>query len=347
MSVYTSLVRPLLFSLAPERAKGAAEAALALTPLWKAASPFLQVRDDRLHCDVGGISLPNPVGLAAGYDKDGCLLDRMANLGFGYIVIGTVVAAPRQGNPRPRLSRDPQTESLVNALGFPSQGLERVLQNLERTRNQRVPRLASISGLSVEEFSICFRALQPHVSGVELNISSPNTEGVREFQDPQRLEELFNALMPFKERPLFLKLAPYFDDAQKARVMELVDLCLQYSVEGVTAVNTRPVKDERMAVGQGGVSGRSLFPHMLQNVKELRSHAGPHLIINACGGIFSGEDTVEALSAGANTVQLFTGLVYRGPGMVAGINRRLLRFMDKEGIPSVMQVPTRPIEGLG
>ena len=347
MSLYTSLVRPLLFSLSPERAKGAAEAALALAPLWKAARPFLEVRDDRLHCDIGGISLPNPVGLAAGYDKDGYLADRMANLGFGYIVIGTVVAAPREGNPRPRLMRDPQTGSLVNSLGFPSQGLEKVMQHLERPRTRRVPLVASISGLSAEEFSRCYRALQPYVSGVELNISSPNTEGVREFQDPQRLEELFDALMPFKEKPLFLKLPPYFEDAPKARIMELVDLCLRYSVEGVTAVNTRPVKDKRMAVGQGGVSGRPLFPHMLRIVKDLRSHAGPQLIINACGGIFSGEDAVEALLAGANTVQLFTGLVYQGPGTVAGINRRLLRFMEREGIPSVMQVPTRPTENMG
>ena len=339
MGVYTSLVRPLLFTLAPERAQRVAEALLGITPLWKAASPFLELRDERLHCDIGGIALQNPVGLAAGYDKDGRLVDRLANLGFGYIVAGTVMVSPREGNPRPRLVRDQGSGSLVNSLGFPSQGLQRVLQRLRRIRTGKVPLVISISGLSVEDFLRCHQALQPLVSGIELNISSPNTEGIRGFQEPERLEELLSALLPLKEKPLFLKLPPYFDDNHRSRVLELVDLCPRYSIEGVTAVNTRPIEDERLAVGRGGMSGKPLFPHMLRIVQDIRSHAGSRLTINACGGISSGEDALSALSAGANSVQLFTGFIYQGPGTVKGINRHLLRIMAKEGIASVREFP--------
>lgn len=339
MGVYTGLVRPLLFTLAPERAQKIAEAALGIAPLWMAARPLLELRDRRLGCHVGGIELRNPVGLSAGYDKDARLVDRMANLGFGYIVTGTVVAEPREGNPRPRLLRDPKNGALVNSLGFPSQGLERVVGRLRRNSAPKLQVITSISGLSVDEFSRCFEAVQPFVSGLELNISSPNTEGIRVFQEPQKLEELLAALWPMKEKPLFVKLPPYFDDEGKNRVMELVDLCNQYSVEGVTAVNTRPMDDVRLAVGKGGLSGKPLFPHMLRIVEDIRRRAGERLTINACGGIFSGEDALNALLSGANSVQLFTGLIYQGPAVVKGINRHLLRFIENEGISSIKEIP--------
>ena len=341
MGIYTRLIRPLLFTLPPERAQKLAEAALRAAALWKVTRPFLQLRHERLRCEIAGIPLRNPVGLAAGYDKDGRLTGGLANMGFGYLIVGTVVADPREGNPRPRLLREPGKGGLINSLGFPSQGLDRVLLNLGRASLERIPLLASISGLSVEEISRCYRSLQPLASGIELNISSPNTEGIRVFQEPEKLEELLAALRPIKSRPLFLKLPPYFDDAQKDRVLELVDVCLQYSVEGVTAVNTWPQEDGRLAVGRGGLSGKPLFPHMLRIVKEVRTHAGEQLVINACGGIFSGEDALQAVLAGANTVQLFTSLVYQGPGLMKRINRHLVRFAEKEGIASVDRIGHR------
>ena len=339
MGIYTSIIRPLLFALPPERAQKLAEVALSAKPLWRALRTFLQLYDERLHTDMGGIPLPNPIGLAAGYDKDCRMIDSLSNLGFGYIVAGTVVAEPRQGNPRPRIVRNPSEGSLVNSLGFPSHGLEPASDRLRRSAGRGVPLLASISGLSIEEFSRCYQRLQPLAAGVELNISSPNTEGIRVFQEPQRLEELLSALKPLKEKPLFLKLPPYFDEGQRGRAMELVYLCLRYGVEGVTAANTRPVEDERLAVGRGGLSGRPLFPHMLRIVREIRRHAGDGLIINACGGISSGEDALEALRAGASTVQLFTGFVYRGPGLMRRINSHILRYMEQEGIPSLKAIP--------
>jgi len=338
VGIYTNIIRPILFKLPPEKAQKVAEIALHIKPIWKSMRPFLQLRDRHLRTDMGGILLHNPVGLAAGYDKDCVIVESLSNLGFGYIVAGTVVAEPRKGNPRPRIVRSPSEGSMVNSLGFPSKGLEAVSGNLQPTANHNVPVLTSISGLSIEEFCLCYRKLQPLASGIELNISSPNTDGVRAFQQPAKLEELLSALKPLKEKPIFLKLPPYFDENQRRLTMRLVDLCLKYNVEGVTAINTWPWEDERLATGRGGLSGRPLFPHMLRIIRDIRHHAGDKLIINGCGGISSGEEAVEALRSGANTIQLFTGFIYGGPGLMKQICKRILAYMEQQGIDSTSKI---------
>lgn len=339
MGFYTNIAKPLLFTLPPESATRLAHAALAPELLWRALGPLFQTRDRRLETDVAGTALPNPVGLAAGYDKDCRVLGSLASLGFGYMVGGTVVAQPREGNPRPRVLRRPSDDALLNSLGFPSQGLDAVVRRLKGRRTTDAPLLVSISGLSVEDISRCYRELQPLASGVELNISSPNTEGIRVFQEPQRLRELLSELLPQKRTPLFVKLPPFVDEAQRSGVLALVDVCLQSGADGVTAMNTLPVEEPRLAMGRGGLSGKPLLPHMLHMVREIRQRVGPGPVINACGGIASGEDALSALTAGANTVQLFTGLVYQGPGLIRSINRYLLRHMEREGIPSVDAIP--------
>ena len=217
LRIYARLVRPLLFRLPPERAQRLAETLLSARPLWRALAGL---DDARLHTEVAGIRLPNPIGLAAGYDKDCLMLGRLAGLGFGYMVGGTVTAQPRPGNPRPRIVRNPHEGSLVNSLGFPSRGVEEVAGSLERSGGVGVPVLGSISGLTVDEFIVCHRKLSPLSAGIELNISSPNTQGIRVFQEPDRLRELLTALRPEKTGPLFLKLPPYFDDNQRDSVHE-------------------------------------------------------------------------------------------------------------------------------
>ena len=334
LSIYTRLVRPLLFRLPPERAQRLAESLLVAGPVWRSLSGL---HDPRLHCDVAGIRLPNPVGLAAGYDKDCVMLDRLAGLGFGYMVGGTVTAEPRPGNPRPRIVRNPRDGALVNSLGFPSLGVEEVAGRLGR-RLPGVPLLVSISDLNLHEFALCYRKLAPLCDGIELNVSSPNTQGIRVFQEPERLGELLNALRPQKAGPLFLKLPPYFDDEQREGVLKLVEVCMEHGVEGVTVANTHPVPDERLAVGRGGLSGRPLLPHTLRMVSDIRSHAGGGLAINGCGGISSGEDALRVLCAGADSIQLFTGFVYEGPLLVKRINRYLLESMEREGVSSLAQL---------
>ena len=334
LSVYTRLVRPLLFRLPPERAQRLAEAMLGASPLWRAVS---RLDDPRLNTVVAGIRLPNPIGLAAGYDKDCLMLGRLAGLGFGYLVGGTVTAEPRPGNPRPRIVRNPRDGALVNSLGFPSRGLEEAARRLER-RACDVPVFASIAGLTVEEFAACYRRLAPLTAAVELNVSSPNTQGVRVFQDPARLGELLSALRPLRRGPLFLKLPPYFDDGERTGVLRMVDVCLDNDVEGVTAANTHPVEDARLAVGRGGLSGRPLLPHTLRMVDEIRRHAGSELVINGCGGVSSGEDALRVLRAGADTLQLYTGFVYEGPRLMKRIKRYLLERMIREGATSLAEL---------
>ena len=324
--------------LPPERAQKVAELALKMRPIRSVLRSLGEVHDTRLNTQMGGMEVPNPVGLAAGYDKDCKLVNSLATLGFGYIVAGTVVSELRNGNPRPRIVRNSEEGSLVNSLGFPSEGLEVISKRLERNSSNKVPLILSIAGLTIEEFSRCYKILQPLVSGIELNISSPNTKGIRVFQEPNKLEELLSSLRSIKEKPLFLKLPPYFDDIQKSRVMELVGLCIKYSVDGVTTVNTWPVEDNRLALGQGGLSGKPLYPHMIRIVEDVRNYAGDRFTINACGGIFSGEGVVNAFKAGANTVQLFTGFIYEGPGLMKKINRHLLAFLEKEDIPTLAEV---------
>ena len=312
-------------------------AAMALwpKPLWIPLRSRLLLKDIHLQTSMGGIRLPNPVGLAAGYDKNCRVIGSLSNLGFGYVVGGTVVAEPREGNPKPRLVRNPSSGSLVNALGFPSRGLAAAARKLQKTSTGNVALLVSISGFSIEDIVRCYKTLQPLVAGVELNISSPNTEGVRLFQNPDRLDELLAEMERLKEKPLFVKLPPHFGDDQRSRTMEFADLCISHSIEGVTLVNTWPVDDARLATGRGGLSGKPLFGQMLRIVREVRQHVGDRLAINASGGIFSGEDALRALRAGADTLQLYTGFIYQGPSLMRSINDYLLDFIMRKGLPSV------------
>ena len=335
MDLYSNLIKPLLFRLPPERAQKLAHIALRATPLWKVLGQFWQVSDPRLTTTVANIKIANPIGLAAGYDKNCEAITSLYNLGFGYIVAGTVTNHFRAGNPSPRLLREPSNHSLINSLGFPSKGLKSISQELAARYNNTIPLLISISGLSIEEFVDCYKNLQPVSSGIELNISSPNTEGIRIFQEPAVLRQLLATLTEIKETPIFIKLPPYFDESQRTRVMKILDVCLEYNLSGVTAINTRPVKDARLAIGQGGLSGKPIFPDMLRIVRDIRKHTGPTFAINACGGISSGEDALAAIQAGANTVQVYTAFVYQGPALLKRINSQILSYLDKEGVDSL------------
>ena len=273
--------------------------------------------------------MQNPVGLAAGYDKDCATIKSLSNLGFGYVVVGTILVHKRPGNPKPRILRNPKDCAIVNSLGFPTQGLRYAINKISKVNSVETPIFASISGLSIEDFVECQQILQPMISAIELNVSSPNTEGIRVFQEPDQLENLFSQLNKTKEKPIFLKTPMYFDEEGMNSVMGMVDLCIKHSIDGITASNTWPINDTRLAVGKGGLSGRPLFEHTIRIVKEIREHAGGKLYINACGGISSGEDVLIALDAGANTVQLYTGFIYEGPGLIGRINRDVVRLKNE------------------
>jgi dihydroorotate dehydrogenase len=195
--------------------------------------------------------------------------------------------------------------------------------------------IVSVSGMTADEIVRCHRRLEPLVDAVELNISSPNTAGLRAFHRPQALADLLNAVNQKRDRPLFVKLPAPAAGEDADTPLELAEACVANRVEGLTVANTRPAEDGRLATGAGGLSGKLVYDDMLRLVSKVRARVGHGVAINACGGIFTGDDAWRALRAGATTVQLLTGLVYRGPSIAKKVNRELLAIMDREGVDSL------------
>ena len=206
--LYRALVRPLLFTLPAETAQGMAERLLGIAPLWRTLSPLLHGDSLRLRTDLSGISLASPIGLAAGFDKDFRVLTALSALGFGYLTGGTVTLGARPGNPKPRMARDVPREALLNSLGFPGKGAEPAVQRMRRY-SARTPLVASIAGTEIDDVVACHRSVEPHAAAVEVNISSPNTAGLRAFHDPAVLTELLAPIKSAASKPLFVKLPPH------------------------------------------------------------------------------------------------------------------------------------------
>ena len=252
------------------------------------------------------------------------------------MVGGTVTLEPRQGNPSPRLVRNPREKSLVNSLGFPGIGAEAVLRNLERTPVR--PLILSVAGLTLEEFVECFRRVEPRADGVELNISSPNTAGLRIFHEPETFRTLLEQVNAERKKPLFVKIPPYGNEEGQQKVLELVRTARQMGVDGITAANTRPVQEPRLRIGSGGLSGKPLFQDTVRIVADVRKEVGDRIAVNACGGISNPEEALQALAHGADTVQLYTGLIYEGPGVARSINRGLSRYLKDHDLASIKEL---------
>ena len=261
---YRALIRPVLFRLPPETAQRVADAALKLTPVWRALGPVLEYSHPSLKTTVAGLELRNPVGLAAGYDKNCEYLPSLAALGFGYVTGGTVTPAAQPGNPRPRVVRHRRQESLVNSLGFPGQGLDMAVTRLQATAaSSGAPIVASVSGVTVDDIVTCHRRIEPLVSAVEINISSPNTEGLRAFHEGPMLAELLEAVNAARRKPLFVKIPPFRSEGdandqkdERTMILGMIGVCAEHRVDGLTVANTWPVRDAGLAVGHGGLSGK-------------------------------------------------------------------------------------------
>jgi dihydroorotate dehydrogenase len=303
------VARPILFALDPERAHNVGLGLMRFAS--KISAEPMPVRTA-----LG--ELANPLGLPAGYDKTGGHLHSLARLGFGYLVAGTFTLSPWPGNPKPRVARNKDDRTLVNALGFPNPGIDAFVRNVS-SKPLGVPLVASISGKTVEDILGCYSKVQSYVAGVELNLSSPNTPNLRDLREPAAFGELAQALRDTKAKPTYLKTPPYIDDPQFDGVIELVKKWESLGFEGVTASNSIPVEDARMAVGKGGWSGPPLLDHTKKAVERIRKSVSPSFEVNSCGGISSSADAVALLELGATTVQVFTALVYHGPALVKSI----------------------------
>jgi dihydroorotate dehydrogenase len=238
--------------------------------------------------------------------------------------------------------RLPKQRALINALGFPSKGMAAAREGLERLSRDATgsdkPVIVSLAALDMDAFQECHAALEPYADATELNISSPNTQGIRLFQEPEHFAELIDRINAARAKPLFIKLPPYTDSGAQEQVFSLVRIAREKGVDGITVSNTRPVEAPQLAMGRGGLSGQTLLDDTLRMVSAVRAEAGTSIAINACGGISTAEDTLRALRAGADTVQLLTGLVYRGPTVARTINKALVRRMEQQGHASLQEI---------
>ena len=305
------LARPILFRLEAERAHSLGLKLMGWLPEAKPSGVNLGIRTS-----IG--ELANPLGLAGGFDKTGKHLRTLSRLGFGYLVAGTVTLQPWPGNAKPRVVRNVKEKTLVNSLGFPNPGVDEFLRNLSSTR-PTVPVVASISGREVAEIVECYTRVQPSVAAVEVNLSSPNTQRLRDLREIDLFQNLAADLSSAKRKPTFLKVPPLLDERQFEGVLRLVGIWENHGFEGVTACNTRPVTEPRLATGTGGYSGPPLFANLILAVKKIRMKTSKPFEINAVGGISGSENAKEALAAGATTIQLYTALVYEGPRIVSRI----------------------------
>jgi dihydroorotate dehydrogenase len=307
------VVTSALLRLPPEAAHRVANRLLGLPVRWERIGGAPRAQD--LHVTLAGIELPNPIGLAAGFDKSCRHLDALSRLGFGYVVGGTITRRPRAGNPKPRIARIRGRRSLVNAMGLPNPGAERAAGTLARVP-RRGPRFASIADEDVAEVLETHALLEPFVDAIELNASCPNVSWGRDRDNEAHVRRLLRELASRRSRPLFVKLPPFRTGVERDVVLALARIAQEGGADGLTCSNTRPVADARLASRAGGLSGRDLFEETPGIVAEVRRATGYALPLNACGGIATVSDVLACLDAGATTVQLYTGLVYEGPWLV-------------------------------
>lgn len=316
MGLYRAVAKPVFFALPPEAAHRLANRLLGLPLPWRRMGG---VRDDpALRLELAGIPLGNPLGLAAGFDKSCRHLDALGRLGFGYVVGGTITRLPRRGNPKPRIVRYPARRSMVNAMGLPNPGAEAAARNLATTP-RTAPRFVSIADQELPDVLAAHAALEPHVEAVELNASCPNVSWGRDRDNEAHLRNLLRELGARRRRPMFVKLPPFRTAVERDVVLALARIAQEAGADGLTCSNTAPVPEPRLAVRSGGLSGRDVFADTIRIVSEVHRATGGELPVNACGGIFEPREAISCLEAGATTVQVYTGLVYRGPRIVGAL----------------------------
>lgn len=357
--IYRSLLRPLLFRLPPETAHELALYSLALAP--NLTKHFLGSRVEQHTFGElmrFGLRFPNPVGLAAGFDKDGIALEALAALGFGFIEAGTVTFHPQPGNDRPRLFRLPEDKALINRAGFNNKGASAFVQRVRQSSAKRNYVLGVSIGKSkivplesaIDDYTKSFETVYPVADYIAVNVSSPNTPGLRDLQRPEQLETLLRALQKrnielSKEAgrttvmPLLVKLSP---DLAPEEFEQIVDVIRRTSVAGIIATNTttgredlRTVAERVQAYGAGGLSGQPLRARSNKIIARLYQLTSGSIPLIGVGGIFTAKDAWDKISAGASLAQLYTGFIYQGPGIAREINEGLHEIMSREGIRSL------------
>jgi len=340
--MYKSLIRPLLFRFDPEKVHhftfSSIRSLSAIPGFPSLFKSLYNVSDPRLEREVFGLKFKNPVGLAAGLDKDAKLYKELSSLGFGFIEIGTLTPKPQDGNPKKRLFRLRKDSAIINRMGFNNGGVQAAAQRLKSNpkgkghvliggnigKNKLTP-----NEDAVRDYEICFDALYDDVDYFVVNVSSPNTPNLRELQDKEPLTKLLQTLQDKnagrpKQKPILLKIAPDLTDSQ---LLDIIDIVQTTGIAGVIATNTTISREGLLSEDKdemGGLSGKPLTKRSTEVIRFLSEKSNKAFPIIGVGGIHTADDAIEKLEAGASLVQLYTGFIYEGPGLIKEINKRIL-----------------------
>lgn len=337
--MYKVFIKPILFLFDPEWVHHTVFSTLKLIHripgMGNLIKEFYQVKDQRLERKLFGLTFPNPVGLAAGFDKDAKLYKELSNFGFGFIEIGTLTPKPQPGNPKKRLFRLPEDGGLINRMGFNNEGVEAAIERLKRNKGILIGGNIGKNKLTPNEEAVsdyvqCFEALFPHVDYFVVNVSSPNTPNLRALQDKEPLTHLLQTLKDLnhsksKPKPILLKIAP---DLTEEQLVDIIDIITSVKIDGVIATNTTLSREGLQSENKsemGGLSGKPVTKKSTEVIRFLHEKSKNAFPIIGVGGIHSPEDAIEKLEAGASLVQLYTGFVYEGPGVVKRINKAILK----------------------
>jgi dihydroorotate dehydrogenase len=340
-----SLARPMLFQLDAETAH---RMTLAMLSTWPALAP--RADPPELRVRLWDVDFPNPVGLAAGMDKDAIAVGAWQTLGFGFAELGTITPRAQPGNPRPRIFRIPERRALINRLGFPSEGMEAVARRIEALRRRGLTIKLGLNfgpnkETAVEGAAVDCAALMARMGRlgdfVVINVSSPNTPGLRNWQSPERIRAIVEAIadagaLGARRPPLLLKVAPDLDAADLDRIC---GAALDLGVAGIVATNTTLAR-EQVGVSSretGGLSGRPLLERSREVIRAIRIRTRGRIPIIGVGGIASADDAWEHICAGASLVEIYTGLVYEGPGLAESIKAGIVRLMRRDGFRSITE----------
>ena len=347
MWVYQSIIRPLLFKISPETAHEFGIETLKIGLATKAAQNFAgkKFAAERFgKIERFGLNFKSPLGVAAGFDKNGVVVNQLAALGFGFVEVGTVTFNPQKGNEKPRLFRLPQDRALINRLGFNNEGTARVVERLRKIdtncvlgvnigKNKDVPNEAAI-----ENYLQSFDLAHPIADYVAVNVSSPNTRNLRELQKAENLEELLSCLQKrnheLKAKPLLVKIAPDLSDAE---IEAIVGISSSLNLAGIIATNTTTNRENlKMPINEvGGLSGKPLQKRSNEVISKIYRYSNGKLPIIGVGGIFTAQDAFEKIAAGACLIQSYTGFVYQGFSFARDINTGLAEILQKKGGKSV------------
>ncbi|QNS40924.1 quinone-dependent dihydroorotate dehydrogenase [Chryseobacterium manosquense] len=332
--MYKSFIRPILFKFDPEEVHYFTFSLLKNFPFF--AKIFLPkpIEDKKLEREVFGLKFKNPVGLAAGFDKDAKMFSELSDLGFGFIEIGTLTPKPQDGNPKKRLFRLKEDSAIINRMGFNNGGIDAAVERLKNNKNVLIggnigKNKITANEDAVNDYIICFEKLFPVVDYFVVNVSSPNTPNLRALQEKEPLTKLLSELQKRnaekeKQKPILLKIAPDLTDEQ---LLDIIDIVNETKIAGVIATNTTLSREGLVSSNKdetGGLSGKPLTKRSTEVIRFLSEKSGKAFPIIGVGGIHSADDAIEKFDAGASLIQLYTGFIYEGPQLIHDINKKLL-----------------------